>query len=82
MASIVREKSIREESTRDDEDALSAPGIQTYPMRDSKKPHVPNIDASAADDGLASPPSKDVLAEMEAFQKEIDQLREKFGQTS
>jgi hypothetical protein len=69
MASIVRETPITEESKGD--------------LDGSHESKIPYGEASsAAQSDLNSKSAQDVLAEMEAFQKEIDALREKYGQVS
>jgi hypothetical protein len=67
MASTVREKSISEETGRDWDGAHDLPSQEALHAAQS------NPDSKSAED---------VLAEMEAFQREIDALREKFGKTS
>jgi len=67
MASIVRETPITEES-RGDLDG----------SHESKLPYGEPSGATQSDPSSKS--AQDVLAEMEAFQKEIDALREKYGQ--
>jgi hypothetical protein len=67
ISSIVREKSISEETGRD------LDGARDPASQEALQASQSNPDSKSAND---------VLAEMEAFQREIDALREKFGQTS
>jgi hypothetical protein len=69
MASLVRETPITEESKRDLDGGYG-----------KELPHGEPLGATQSNPGSKS--AQEVLAEMEAFQKEIDALREKFGQGS